>query len=281
MGRSKEAGFTLVELLVVIAIIGFLVGITLPAVQAARETARRMQCANNVKQWGLALQSYHDTASALPMGNITDRFWTWRAALLPFLEQNNVYQLVDFGYRPDCFQSIRARYAASPESSPSNKIIAFGSCPSDPNGNQIWSNPYYTEFATSTYLGVSGTKPRSFDGVLYDGSRTRYAEVVDGLSNTLFLGERGVPDTLYWGWLVCGSGNDAIGTGDSVLHTSTGLRDGDARGGHNLHFWSYHIRGGEFLIGDGSVHFLNHAIDPQTFIALGTRGTGEVTGKLE
>ena len=106
--RSKR-GFTLVELLVVIAIIGILVGLLLPAVQAAREAARRMQCSNNLKQHGLALLNYESTHKRFPAG-FTDYFnanpvgrdggWSWMAAVLPFMEQNALYQSLDFNWAP-------------------------------------------------------------------------------------------------------------------------------------------------------------------------------------
>jgi prepilin-type N-terminal cleavage/methylation domain-containing protein/prepilin-type processing-associated H-X9-DG protein len=279
-------GMTLVELLVVVAIIGGLVGLLLPAVQAARESARRMQCSNNLKQWVLALQSYHDVASCLPMGNITRRFWSWRAILLPHLEQDALYRLVDFSYQPDCFTAVRARFLISPELSPANKVLAFSSCPSDPNQNQVWSSDYYSGYSTSTYFGVAGTTTTSFDGVLFDGSRTRLAEITDGLSNTLCIGERGVPDDLFWGWCLCGAGSPepgllAIGTGDSVLNTITGFAPGDSKGAHNLHFWSYHPGGGQFALCDGSVRFFSYATEPKQFIALGTRGAGEPLGNVD
>src|SRR5437868_9447964 len=89
-------GFTLVELLVVIAIIGILVALLLPAVQSAREAARRSQCANSLRQWQIGAHNYHDTYKSLPIGNVPVRFWGWQAMLLPYIEQKPVGDLCDF-----------------------------------------------------------------------------------------------------------------------------------------------------------------------------------------
>jgi prepilin-type N-terminal cleavage/methylation domain-containing protein len=102
MSRKRSYGFTLVELLVVIAIIGILVGLLLPAVQAAREAARRMQCSNNLKQYGLALHNYHDTFKSFPIGGIggwsADHYYklSWQARVIPFMEQTTIFDAIDF-----------------------------------------------------------------------------------------------------------------------------------------------------------------------------------------
>ncbi len=92
--KNRRGGFTLVELLVVIAIIGILIGLLLPAVQAAREAARRMQCTNNLKQLGLGFQNYHDVNGALMAGTNGANGLTWAWKILPFIEQNSLYQLI-------------------------------------------------------------------------------------------------------------------------------------------------------------------------------------------
>ena len=99
MRRLAKAGFTLVELLVVIAIVGILVSLLLPAVQAVREAARRLQCSNNFHQMGIALHNYHDIHRTFPSGVVEPSYVMWSGSLLPFLEQSNLYQTLDFSKR--------------------------------------------------------------------------------------------------------------------------------------------------------------------------------------
>ena len=121
--RRRKSGFTLVELLVVIAIIGILVALLLPAVQAAREAGRRMQCTNNLKQWGLGVHNYHSTFNSFPFGRIDPAQggfrWSMNASVTPYIEQGNVYDLTNF--------------SAGPGSDPrvANMKIPINLCPSD------------------------------------------------------------------------------------------------------------------------------------------------------
>lgn len=296
-------GFTIVELLVVIAIIGVLIAMLLPAVQAAREAARRMQCTNNLKQWTLGMHGYHDVSGVLPMGCLTGNllftpqnqpngieilYWSWRSQLLPFIEQSTIAQQLDLGYRPDCFYYLRAKYATQPAQNPSSRVISIDSCPDDPNGNEIWTDPFWTAFATSSYHGSAGSDELSFDGLTYFRSAVRFSDITDGLSQTMAIGERGISDDYDWGWTLCGAGmclqsayvNGVyycqLGTGDSVLNAGQGFGPGDGGGTHNLHFWSNHIGGGNFAFGDGSVRFVNYTIDFNTFKALSTRSGAEM-----
>ncbi|MEX0818470.1 MAG: DUF1559 domain-containing protein, partial [Pirellulaceae bacterium] len=156
---SKHRGFTLVELLVVIAIIGILVALLLPAVQAAREAARRMQCSNNLKQLGLALHNYHDTLKTFPPGYVSNRpgvegssSWCrsggvqgapWTALILPYMEQQNLHDQFNFNVP---FQAT-SNQMAPPNS---NVVIPLDtySCPSDV---RLGSNPLW-----NSYFGVQG-----------------------------------------------------------------------------------------------------------------------------
>ena len=118
--NAAPRAFTLIELLVVIAIIAVLVALLLPAVQQAREAARRTQCRNNLKQYGIALHNYHDAHQIFPIGNVGNRFWTFQAMLLPFLDQISLFNRCNFNYPGTCFNSNVAstlharRYAAPP-----------------------------------------------------------------------------------------------------------------------------------------------------------------------
>jgi prepilin-type N-terminal cleavage/methylation domain-containing protein len=209
---NRHRGFTLVELLVVIAIIGMLVGILLPAVQVARESARRTQCGNNLRQLGLALQNYHDTLGAFPPAYIVQPKgggiqgppdeqtrdagpgWAWGALLLPYLEGQAVSQ--GFDYRRPCWDEVNAETART--------TIAAFLCPSasgDPLPFEIDSPTLDqpAKFARCHYVASVGQDEtwgytlddysQIADGPLYRNSRTRAAHVTDGLSNTVFLGE--------------------------------------------------------------------------------------------
>ena len=150
---AQRRGFTLVELLVVIAIIGILIALLLPAVQAAREAARRSQCANNLKQLGLAMHNYHDTYRKLPIGAFSCCWGTWKVAVLPYIEQQGLFDMYAEG--PKCDDSISNRYghAVNLPVTTAEGLTAFY-CPSDqpnsPIGN-IQSHNYVINFGNTNY----------------------------------------------------------------------------------------------------------------------------------
>jgi prepilin-type N-terminal cleavage/methylation domain-containing protein len=276
--RQSPRGFTLVELLVVIAIIGILVALLLPAVQAAREASRRTQCQNHLKQYGLSLQNYHDVHRKFPIGNVPNRNWGFHAMLLPHLEASSVHEMIDFEYNGWCFAFCGS---VPPERDPGNRVLDVDFCPSDPNAGRIWTgDPTQGRHGCSEYLGVIGTSTALNDGMLFSGSTTAMRDVLDGTANTIIMGERGIPDDLYWGWPYCGSGTAGLGDGDNVLYTGGGYGPGQPDGNHNLHFWSYHPGGALFVRVDGSVQFLGYSLDFAVFQALSTRAGGEVLPKL-
>ncbi|MEX0792002.1 MAG: DUF1559 domain-containing protein [Pirellulaceae bacterium] len=209
-----RAGFTLVELLVVIAIIGVLVALLLPAVQQAREAARRMQCSNNLKQLGLAFHNYHDTVGKLPPMYIqlvpsTDNegHWAWSAFLLPYLEQGNTYDAMQpntrrpsasIGVNPQVFQSGNDAFRCPSDTGPvfhDAALEAGYAIQADGGGN--------TGVALSNYVvsvNIANVRQRkSTDGrtgttgnigPFYRDSSTGFHEIIDGLSHTLLAGER-------------------------------------------------------------------------------------------
>lgn len=268
-------GFTLVELLVVIAIIGILVALLLPAVQAAREAARRMQCSNSLKQIGLAMHNYHDASETFPQGHAGQRYWTFRAALLPYLEQYAMYELIDYS-GPNCY----AAYDGVPDAEDLDaQVVKAFLCPTDPFAGQAYRLPFLGFdglHVCTPYMGISGSTTSAADGVLFNDSSVRISDIADGASNTIVVGERGVPSGLYWGWCFCAVGNDSKGNRDAVLSTDQGLSAGEPSGVHNGHFWSYHSGGAQFLRGDGSAGLIGYSIDFNTFQAMSTRGAGEV-----
>jgi prepilin-type N-terminal cleavage/methylation domain-containing protein/prepilin-type processing-associated H-X9-DG protein len=261
---QHKGGFTLIELLVVIGIIGLLLGLLIPAVMHAREAARRTACQNNLKQLGIALLNHHDAHKSFPPG--TDNEWSWSARLLPNLEEANVQGQFDFQREP--FEE--------PNFLGTNTIVPVLLCPSDPRSELIFEPkdlPGYW-FAHTSYLGSldAGSSRRGMFGEYH---QVRLAEVTDGTSRTLFVGERGIveADGLSYGWWVWGP--------ETVLNASNGFREGDGENPQSAkHWWSYHPGGAEFLFVDGSVRFLSYSIDPQLFASLGTKNGGEVVSSF-
>lgn len=276
-GPLKRA-FTLIELLVVIAIIAVLIALLLPAVQQAREAARRSQCRNNLKQYGLALHNYHDVHRLFPIGNLGGRYWTFQSMILPYLEQTPLFNQCNYAYPGTCFQS---NVAAGPGNSAVGKSIAIYGCPSDPNSGKAYYSASIHYIAVGSYLGVMGTSSTNETGLLFSNSTTSFKDILDGTSNSLAMGERGIPDDLYWGFFVCGYGNvNGKGDGDNLLTTLTGLGPGKPDGTHNLHFWTYHTGGAHFQMADGSVRFISNNINFSTLEALSTIKGGEILGEF-
>lgn len=299
---SKKAGFTLVELLVVIAIIGILVGLLLPAIQAARESARSMQCKNNLKQLGLALHNYESAHKRLPSGYIS-RFsstgvdtgpgWGWAAMLLPQLEQNSAYQTIDF--------SIGIESAVNSAVRVSNFPVFL--CPSD-DAALSWPARQYDPITgarlnvvcnvgSSNYVGMFGISEPGVDGegIFFRNSKVSFADITDGLYQTIAIGERSHRlGEATWtgsvtGALLAGDPSDGIGqlipehgSGMVLGHSGERHGPGDRRSDANQ-FYSRHSGGGvHFLFADGHVSFLTSSMDYRIYLALSTRAGGEVVG---
>ncbi len=195
--KSISHGFTLIELLVVIAIIGVLVVLLLPAVQAAREAARRTQCRNHLKQIGLALNNYHDTHNTFPPGRMRSlidgqgRCFSAYAHLLPYLDAAPLYNLIDFSADPDNL---------AVNGLPLSQTIPFFLCPSDSyrilqsnvvNGAIVDSAVHNYPLSTGTAFPLSPRNPGRVPvtGVFFENSQVRFADVTDGSSNTVCISE--------------------------------------------------------------------------------------------
>lgn len=240
--EQRSRGFTLIELLVVIAIIAVLVGLLLPAVQMAREAARRAQCKNNLKQIGLALHNYHGTLNVLPFGYAgypyTDQgsLWGWGTMILPGLDQGPLYNNLSqapggmngFGVPSAGFNAVMTSF------NPPCTLLATGlpvfRCPSDsadgplnvPAAGINGSYPGVTStLGRSNYAGVMGATYGfvngyvTGDGTFFESSKRRFENFQDGLSNTFLVGERRSPTALggkYTGGdtIWCGAQDDYI-----------------------------------------------------------------------
>ncbi len=322
MSRRNSSGFTLVELLVVIAIIGILIALLLPAVQAAREAARRSQCTNNVKQLSLAMHNYHDTHKQFPPGSMR---WTapfvgsswqsshvsWICLILPFIEQSAIHDQINFSdTRP--WQSAPAKPGYLLRKVKISGVL----CPSD--GETIYPN----DVVGNNYVACSGASDgvdggrfnvagvRFFRGIMLENAKHSFANVKDGSSNTMLVGEcligrpyicRSQCGTNTWPQPSCYTGTDGLtltsdnesGRGQSWMRGYGGAEwafntlmppndrftanhecmTGSTRGAYTAR--SEHPGGVNIGMGDGSVRFVGETVDLWTWRAASTMDGSE------
>jgi prepilin-type N-terminal cleavage/methylation domain-containing protein len=308
--RLLRPAFTLVELLVVIAIIGVLVALLLPAVQAAREAARRSSCSNNMRQLGLAFQNFHDTNLCLPPGKVTAASYPnpvhikfnipsgpehgWAVFLLPYMEMGNLNN----AYRLDTSWNAGTNLPVV------QSHVKIHQCPSTPNQKRVASatnkeacgdygaltaiestlvgTGFVDQISTTTMNGTS-----MLDGVLRTNQLHRFADVTDGLSNTTWVAEDAGRPSVY----------------QSDLKLLTGSTSGsawaDPENSYTLHGYSptcgtspdrcainccnrneifaFHPGGAHCIMGDASVRFLPKGMDIRLVARLVTKAGGEVT----
>lgn len=283
MGR--KSGFTLVELLVVVSIIALLIALLLPAVQMAREAARRAGCNNNLKQIGLALQLYHDTAEVFPPGKVSSPLWSWSALILPYLEQDNINRSIDYRYGYNQSQNYKVIENFIPVyQCPSSRKLRLMSALGGKPGIEDAAEANYSGIAThaNNYYGQS----TSGSGVLFTNSRVGIGDIPDGTSQTVMVGEvipypadepyKQVAWTSY-GNTYCPDATCELGkpwAAENCITTFYGINKNATYLQAGVQ--SSHPGAAGFAFADGHVSFLSDGIAQSTLVALTTRGPGEI-----
>jgi prepilin-type N-terminal cleavage/methylation domain-containing protein len=319
----RARGFTLIELLTVMAIIGIMVSLLLPAVQQAREAARMTQSRNNLKQIGLALHQYHDSHALFPAAYLADTLhpardpitydgpngFAWGAMLLPHLDQAPLYHslLTD---RP-CWDEANAAATAV------NLAVFLSPSATNSEGPMLVrdaSGATLARFGRSHYVANAGQdEPWGYrledvaaiaDGPMYRNSRVRTADVTDGLTNTVFIGEHSIVSDKTWVGVVPGARVCTIDPGRFPItqcdyaatlvnvHSGPAKSEFDPVAGfapihppnsplcHVCQMYSPHADGAHILLGDGSVRFVSKLIHQPTWAALSSCRKGELVGEF-
>lgn len=289
----KRQAFSLIELIVVTAIGAILLSLSLVAVHSARESSRRLSCANNMKQISLGCQNFESVFRSFPASLSTRRtpvLSSWLYRLLPYTESASLFDSAtnEFQMQPDPFVHHHMQ-----------QVIKMYQCPADPSSGQLrWTTDSRVPLvATTSYLGVSGINSIGNSGALFINSWLRLSEFSDGVSTTLLLGERPPSNDSNFGWWYSGIGFDGNGTADLSLGVQERLVSnvvyrhlddclpGDSKflvGRKSqcdcTHFWSYHPGGANFARCDGSVGFYAYGCD-DVLASLSTRANNDVVSQ--
>jgi len=292
----RRRGFTLIELLVVIAIIAVLIALLLPAVQQAREAARRSQCKNNMKQIGLAIHNYHETVNTLPLnatygtyaGVARDMHRSAYVGLLPYMDQAPMYNLMDQTIDQALAPNVQYNTQNMPNlvcpSNPDSGIVAVVA---DNCGNGVPSDYSFNvgdNVNSTTNTGAPGPNNWGNIGVGAAGRgpftryswSARFAQITDGLSNTIALGET-VGAYCIWqnGWANQTFATTAFAPNYQRLFFKTNTANPDCIGYRSFHTGGIHV-----VLMDGSVRFISDNISGSIYNALQSRANGEIVGEF-
>jgi len=249
-------GFSLIEVLAVGGIVAICLALGLPALQRARDEARRNACKNKLKQIGLAMHNYHDTFVTFPPGWVAKTTkpefgpcYGWGTFILPYVDQAPLYNQINFNVPPDITSNERLQ-----------KRLDIYRCPEDTSED---TNPVRDEFGTSNYSGNYGDEPlpgsvdaaTKVNGMFYWNSRVRIADVTDGTSNTLLIGEKSIASAAAI-WMGVRSNQNASDNVTACNHESRMNTVIDS-------FSSRHGQGAHFLLCDGAVRFISDKVDSQ------------------
>jgi prepilin-type N-terminal cleavage/methylation domain-containing protein/prepilin-type processing-associated H-X9-DG protein len=309
---QRFAGFTLVELLVVITIIGVLIALLLPAVQAAREAARRAQCSNNLKQIGLGLHGFHEVKGKFPYSsywptNMSDPAqakllgYGWSTFVLEYMECGNAYSQIDFNFGGNSLANEMAMkqffsFYQCPSAPPNKLVTCCSALYNSGRGVDNAAEIKYAAVATNWNLdsaSTAGQPIQSANGVMHENMSATdlghsIAEITDGTSQTFLVGETDYPFeddpfyTTYSGKGACPAGKCNIGKlwmQGSQITTAHGIN------GHNWMtlsgVYSHHPGGAQFLFADGHVQFLSENVRQPILDMLTTRAGNEVVSETE
>jgi len=313
----QRLGFSLIELLVVIGIIAMLAAMLLPAVQQAREAARRTQCLNNLKQLGLAATNYHDGNGRLPPGFMGVNQWGWGAVMLPQLDQAPTYNSIEvtpgcwfysqgpcsvaYGFgawlwtltTPNTLSAPLQIFRCPSDIGSSQVSIDPTGDPDDANGPDGDSDDSNFGMGRNNYIGVWGSDSAGDSGRPTNGAFPWYTtwpyipsrnfrDFSDGLSNVFLIGERRSLETVQGGTIGgndnwAGVGNDGNDVGGSCNPSCCLLNSTGPFADDS--FSSRHPGGALFLFADGSVHFISENINPQTYANLAATRDGKPIGE--